>query len=47
MKMERIELQRIVSYLMDNLVDDTERDRDTKEQILVEELVNSFDIEFD
>ena len=47
MKMKMIEFQRIVSYLMENLVEDTERDYDTKEQILCEELVNSFDVEFE
>ena len=47
MKMQRIEFQRIVSYLMENVVEDTERDIDTKEQILCEELINDFDIEFE
>ena len=47
MKMKRIEFQRIVSYLMENLVEDEERDYDTKEEILCEELVNDFDIEFE
>ena len=46
MEMSRLEFQRVVSYLMENVVEDTERDYDTKEQILCEELVNSFDVEF-
>ena len=46
MKMKLIEFQRIISYLMEQLVEDTERDWDTKHEILCEELVNDFDIEF-
>lgn len=47
MKMKLIEFQRITSYLMEQLVEDTERDWDTKHEILCEELINDFDIEFE
>lgn len=47
MKMTLAEFQRITSYLMAELVEDTERDWDTKHEILCEELVNDFDIEFE
>ena len=47
MKMSRIEFARITSYLMAELVENTERDWDTKMEILCEELVNDFDIEFE
>ena len=47
MKMTLAEFQRIISYLMTELVEDTERDYDTKHEILCEELVNDFDIEFE
>lgn len=46
MKMTKSEFQRITSYLMEQLVEDTERDMDTKHEILCEELINDFDIEF-
>ena len=45
MEMTFLEFQRITSYLMEQLVEDTERDWDTKHEILCEELVNDFDIE--
>lgn len=47
MKMKSIEFQRITSYLMAELVEDTKRDYDTKYEILCEELVNDFEIEFE
>ena len=47
MKITRAEFARITSYLMDELVEDTKRDYDTKYEILCEEFVNSFDIEFE
>lgn len=47
MKMTQLEFQRITSYLMEELVENTERDWDTKHEILCEELVNDFDIEFE
>ena len=47
MKYKKIEFQRIISYLMAELVENTERDWDTKCEILVEELINDFDIELE
>lgn len=47
MKMTQLEFQRITSYLMEELVENTERDWDTKHEILCEELINDFDIEFE
>lgn len=47
MKMTLAEFQRITSYLMAELVEDMERDYDTKYEILCEELINDFDIEFE
>ncbi len=47
MKMTLTEFQRITSYLMAELVEDTERDYDTKHEILCEGLINDFDIEFE
>lgn len=45
MKMTQLEFQRITSYLMEELVENIERDWDSKYEILCEELMNSFDIE--
>lgn len=47
MKITQSEFQRITSYLMDELVENTERDWDSKYEILCEELVNDFEIEFE
>lgn len=47
MKMTLAEFQRITSYLMAELVEDTKRDYDTKHEILCEELINDFEIEFE
>lgn len=47
MKIKLKEFQRITDYLMAELVEDTERDYDTKHEILCETLINEFDIEFD
>ena len=47
MKMTQLEFRRITSYLMEELVENTERDWDTKYEILCEELINDFDIEFE
>ena len=44
MEMTQLEFQRITSYLMEELVENTERDWDSKYEILSEELVNVFDI---
>lgn len=45
MKITQLEFQRVTSYLMEELVENTERDWDSKYEILCEELVNVFDIE--
>lgn len=47
MKMKLTEFQRITSYLMEQLVEDTERDWDAKHEILCEELINDFDLEME
>lgn len=44
MKMTQLEFQRITSYLMEELVENIERDWDSKYEILCEELINVFDI---